>query len=137
MKPDERRTAIIAAAVAEVTERGFARTTSRDVGRRAEVTHGLLHHYFPDHQTLLAQAFASIRYPILPEVALVDVDSKGARRAVREILFIRHHSLYAPRDFDVSPFFQVVKPRLAQGFDYRQLEWQAPAQPTPEADAGG
>jgi len=87
--------------------------------------------------TLLAQAFASIRYPILPEVALVDVDSKGARRAVREILFIRHHSLYAPRDFDVSPFFQVVKPRLAQGFDYRQLEWQAPAQPTPEADAGG
>ncbi|MEO6122502.1 MAG: TetR family transcriptional regulator [Ilumatobacteraceae bacterium] len=57
MKPDERRTAIIAAAVAEVTERGFARTTSRDVARRADVTHGLLHHYFPDHQTLLAQAF--------------------------------------------------------------------------------
>ncbi|MCX7033099.1 MAG: YiiX/YebB-like N1pC/P60 family cysteine hydrolase [Arenimonas sp.] len=79
--------------------------------------------------TLLAQAFESIRYPILPEVALVDVDSKGARRAAREILFIRHHSLYAPRDFDVSPFFQVVKPRLAQGFDYRQLEWQSPAAP--------
>jgi hypothetical protein len=89
--------------------------------------------------TLLAQAFESIRYPILPEVELVDVDSKGARRAAREILFIRHHSLYAPRDSDVSPFFQVVKPRLAQGFDYRQLEWQphAGAAPASGADAGG
>jgi hypothetical protein len=76
--------------------------------------------------SLLAQAFESIHYPILPEVALVDVDSKGARRARREILSIRHHSLYVPRDFDVSPFFQVVKPRIAQGFDYRQLEWGAP-----------
>jgi hypothetical protein len=73
--------------------------------------------------TLLAQAFESVRYPILPEVELVAVDSEGERRAKREILHIRHHSLYAPRDFDVSPFFQVVKPRLAQGFDFRQLEW--------------
>jgi len=75
--------------------------------------------------TLLAQAFASVRYPILPEVELVDVDSEDVRRAKREILHIRHHSLYAPRDFDVSPFFQVVKPRLAQGFDFRQLEWKS------------
>ncbi|MBP6625893.1 MAG: lipo-like protein [Arenimonas sp.] len=76
--------------------------------------------------SLLAQAFESIRYPILPEVALVDMDSRGARRARREILSIRHHSLYVPRDFDVSPFFQVVKPRIAQGFDFRQLEWGTP-----------
>lgn len=76
--------------------------------------------------TLLAQAFESIRYPILPEVELVDADSAGARRARREILHIRHHSLYAPRDFDVSPFFRVVKPRIEQGFDYRQLEWKQP-----------
>lgn len=82
--------------------------------------------------TLLAQAFESIHYPILPEVELVDADSRGARRARREILRIRHHSLYAPRDFDVSPFFQVVKPRIAQGFDHRQLEWQPQATGTPE-----
>ena len=81
--------------------------------------------------TLLAQAFESIHYPILPEVELVDVDSPGARRARREILHIRHHSLYAPRDFDVSPFFQVVKPRLAHGFDYRSLELRRPAAAEP------
>jgi hypothetical protein len=87
--------------------------------------------------TLLAQAFASVRYPILPEVELVDADAPGVRRARREILHIRHHSLYAPRDFDVSPFFAVVKPRLEQGFDFRQLEWRhpqpdAPPEPLPQ-----
>jgi hypothetical protein len=34
-----------------------------------------------------------------------------------------HHSLFAPRDFDISPFFEIVKPALAQGFDYRTLVW--------------
>lgn len=77
--------------------------------------------------TLLAQAFESIGYPILPEVELVDADPAGTRRARQEILHIRHHSLYAPRDFDVSPFFEVVKPRLAQGFDYRRLDIRRPS----------
>jgi hypothetical protein len=84
--------------------------------------------------TLRAQAVASVRYPILPEVELVDADAPGVRRARREILHIRHHSLYAPRDFDVSPFFAVVKPRLEQGFDFRQLEWRHPeVDPSPAA----
>ena len=76
--------------------------------------------------SLIAQAFESIRYPILPEVELVDTDTAGGERAKREILHIRHHSLYAPRDFDVSPFFQVVKPRIEQGLDFRQMEWRMP-----------
>lgn len=83
--------------------------------------------------TLLAQAFESIRYPILPEVELVDAETPEGRRARREILHIRHHSLYAPRDFDVSPFFRVVKPRLEQGFDHRQMEWRVPSPPEPGA----
>ncbi|GAB2669131.1 C40 family peptidase [Arenimonas aestuarii] len=75
--------------------------------------------------TLLAQAFESIRYPILPEIERVDAGTLGGKLARREILHIRHHSLYVPRDFDVSPFFEIVKPRLAQGFDHRALEWKA------------
>ncbi len=73
--------------------------------------------------TLLAQAFASVRYPILPEVELVDADAPGVRRARREILHIRHHSLYTPRDFDLSPYFAIVKPTLERGFDYQALRW--------------
>lgn len=73
--------------------------------------------------TLLAQAFDSIRYPILPEVELHEADTPGGREARAEILHIRHHSLYTPRDFDTSPFFRIVKPRLEGGFDFRRLVW--------------
>src|SRR5579864_8996155 len=51
---------------------------------------------------LIAQAFESVRYPILPKVTRVE-----SRVARRELLEIRHHSLYAPRDFDISPYFSV------------------------------
>jgi len=74
--------------------------------------------------TLLAQAFGSIRYPILPEVELHGDELPGARQARAEILHIRHYSLYTPRDFDTSPFFRIVKPRLeGAGFDFRRLVW--------------
>ena len=39
------------------------------------------------------------------------------------MLHIRHHSLYVPRDFDISPYFAIVKPNLAHGFDYKKLRW--------------
>jgi hypothetical protein len=43
--------------------------------------------------------------------------------ARQEILEIRHSSLYAPRDFDISPYFEVVKPTLVRGFDYKAMAW--------------
>jgi hypothetical protein len=67
---------------------------------------------------LIAQAFENVRYPILPKVTTVD--SEVARR---EILEIRHSSLFAPRDFDISPYFEVVKPTLVKGFDYKAMAW--------------
>ncbi|WP_369942854.1 lipo-like protein [Xanthomonas medicagonis] len=73
--------------------------------------------------TLLAQAFGAIRYPILPEIG--HVPPSGAQD--EEILHNRHHSLYLPRDFDVSPYFNVVKPRLQAGFDFHRLVWHEDA----------
>jgi hypothetical protein len=42
---------------------------------------------------------------------------------MHEILHIRHSSLYAPRDFDVSPYFCIIKPTLDNGFDPHALTW--------------
>ena len=74
--------------------------------------------------TIIAQAFQSVRYPILPRIERPDghcgVASPYARR---EVLHIRHHSLFTPRDFDLSPYFEIVKPTIAHGFDYKRLEW--------------
>lgn len=72
--------------------------------------------------SLIAQAYQNVGYPILPDIATppghASVESEYQRR---EILHIRHYSLFAPRDFDLSPYFQIVKPTLAFGFDYKTL----------------
>lgn len=74
--------------------------------------------------TLIAQAFQAVRYPILPEVTRAPGRAAAASDfSRREILHIRHHSLFAPRDFDLSPYFRVVKPTLEFGFDYRRIHW--------------
>jgi hypothetical protein len=67
---------------------------------------------------LIADAFRAVRYPILPKIKLT-----GSRQAREEILEIRHSSLYCPRDFDISPYFNVVKPTIARGFNYKTLCW--------------
>ncbi|MBV9558052.1 MAG: lipo-like protein [Pseudolabrys sp.] len=77
---------------------------------------------------LIAQAFETVRYPILPKVT--KLESEAARR---EILEIRHSSLYAPRDFDISPYFEVVKPTLVRGFDYKTMRWADVPSTEPEA----
>lgn len=77
--------------------------------------------------TLIAQAFEAVRYPILPYIETIEaVDGNGAE-IVREILHVRHHSLYVPRDFDVSPYFQIIKPTIASGFDHHELDWHDPS----------
>lgn len=74
--------------------------------------------------SLIAQAFQSIRYPILPEITLAPGRAHAASDYSRaEILHIRHHSLFTPRDFDLSPYFEIVKPTLAYGFDYKRVVW--------------
>lgn len=71
--------------------------------------------------TLIAKSFQSIGYPILPKIESPRPHSKDWY-IEQEILHIRHHSLFTPRDFDVSPFFRVVKPTVEAGFDYRRLQ---------------
>lgn len=74
--------------------------------------------------TLVAQAFQSIRYPVLPLVNQRSADRPDCPGCVEEVLRVRHHTLFAPRDFDVSPYFEVVKPTLEGGFDHHTLRWE-------------
>ena len=76
--------------------------------------------------SLIAQAFQSVRYPILPETVVAKSGDPACQDCYDEILHIRHHSLFAPRDFDLSPYFQVIKTTIQHGFDHRQLDWDEP-----------
>jgi Permuted papain-like amidase enzyme, YaeF/YiiX, C92 family len=71
--------------------------------------------------TMIAQAFQSVSYPILPR--------HMAGSSEEECLRFRHYSHFTPSDFDRSPYFEIVKPTLVQGFDYRQLHWETEAHP--------
>jgi hypothetical protein len=80
--------------------------------------------------SLIAEAYGEIRYPILPEITKAPGRASAQSSYSREeILHIRHHSLYTPRDFDLSPYFEIVKPTLAFGFDYKTLVWGEPRMP--------
>lgn len=82
--------------------------------------------------TLIAQAFQAIRYPILPEITVRGSGDLAGQHWQRELLHIRDYSLFAPRDFDMSPYFEVVKPTLQPGFDPHGLAWETAG--VPDAD---
>lgn len=76
--------------------------------------------------SLIAQSFQSVSYPILPDRESLPSSDPDCLHCYREFLHIRHHSLFAPRDFDISPYFDIIKPTLSAGFDPHRLQWSEP-----------
>ncbi len=87
--------------------------------------------------SLLAEAFGRVGFPILPvavrrkphtvgERLRQQILGRPTRRAYSGLLRARHPTLCVPRDFDVSPYFDIVKfnARDVAAFDYRRLEWE-------------
>lgn len=62
--------------------------------------------------TLIAEAFQTVAYPILPAFIKVE-DKKGEKVSVA-----RHFTHYVPGDFDLSPYFRIVKPTIEKGFKF-------------------
>jgi hypothetical protein len=86
--------------------------------------------------SLLAEAFGAVRFPILPlparrkprtvgEHVRQQILGRPTRRARSGLLRARHPTLCVPRDFDLSPYFEIVKfnARDVAAFDYQRLEW--------------
>lgn len=74
--------------------------------------------------TLVAQGFQQIKYPILPRANEICFGDKETPEE-DVILESRHYSHFTPRDFDLSPYFKIVKPTIESSFDYKKLKWQA------------
>ena len=89
--------------------------------------------------SLLGRLFNKVGFPVLPSVTYPDgVDPRRApvRRARLEwlrrtrspdvgVFRQLHHTLLTPRDFDLSPYFDIVKFNVIEqsGFDYQRIEW--------------
>jgi hypothetical protein len=79
--------------------------------------------------TLIAQAFQAINYPILPPIGDIAAGQTGTAsldlEEVHEFAHIRHYSPFAPRDFDISPYFMVVKPTIEACFNHHSVKWSS------------
>lgn len=87
--------------------------------------------------SLIAEAFQAVGYPILPRLAKPNAEDEKTRRMRVQHYHIRHHSLFAPRDFDLSPYFSVVKPTIERGFDYKGIQWVGEAAEAAEFTPAG
>lgn len=94
--------------------------------------------------TMLARAFASVGFPIIPRVTLTSEPTRRRwlpwlRGRGYDALYEKEDpALVTPRDFDLSPYFDVVKfhHATAVGFDYRRIHWaEVEGKATPEAAA--
>ncbi len=76
--------------------------------------------------TMIAEAFQSVKFPILP---LISLDNQNQVQHDEVQLLERNPKLYTPRDFDYSPYFEIIKYPM-YGFDelavYRRLPWAPP-----------
>jgi hypothetical protein len=69
--------------------------------------------------SLIAEAFSSVQFPILPYVK--PDDEQGVE------IFQRNPYLFSPKDFDVSPYFEIIKYPLFNPEEplpyYRRMPW--------------
>lgn len=73
---------------------------------------------------MIARAFQNVRYPIVPALQKTDlIDSGSEADPYGSKLIMRHFSQIMPRDFDISPNFEVIKYNIIglEQFDYRSL----------------
>jgi hypothetical protein len=84
--------------------------------------------------SLIAHAFGRVRYPVLPEVTPGELPPQPRRRLawlgrrsapIAGLFRTPPITLTTPRDFDISPYFEIVKFNILEDmrFDYRQIRW--------------
>ena len=96
--------------------------------------------------SLLGRLFDRVGFPVLPQIDFPDTDPDGQRVGLlgrvlghesehfTGLFRMRHPTLLTPRDFDLSPYFEVVKfNAIASGmFDYERIHWAAQGDEDPE-----
>ncbi len=99
--------------------------------------------------SLIGQIFQKVRFPILPAVEFPKGSEAGAhrRRGLLRLIFgydsgrytgifrMCHPTLLTPRDFDLSPYFDIVKFNVITDgdFDYTRIQW-AKEKPEPPGE---
>lgn len=82
---------------------------------------------------MIARAFQKARFPIVPQTMNVSAEDsilgrlfEEGDRALRQVFDMPDPTLVVPRDYDLSPYFQIVKFNMIEGklFQYKNLVWK-------------
>lgn len=89
--------------------------------------------------SMIAECFRKVRFPVVPRIEpmppgypFLPAPRRGlarlvgrTRREPRGLFHMTSPTLVTPRDFDLSPYFEIVKFNLIAGhrFDYREIIW--------------
>lgn len=138
MAPDQRREAIVAAALEVAVDKGLASTTVRDVAARMGTSSGLIHHYFASMDEVLAAAFEQVATQDLESSGRLMGEAASPVEALR--VFFR---TYTPADKDwafqlwLDAWAEAARRPALQATSRRlNLEWQGLLERTIRAGVG-
>ena len=126
MPPDQRREAIVAAALSVAVTKGLASTTVRDVAAAMGTSSGLIHHYFGSMDEVLAAAFERVARQDLVASSALMAEAASPVDALRAFF-----TSYTPADKDWA--FQLWldawaeaarRPAIRAVSEALNLEWQ-------------
>ncbi len=139
MTPDQRREAIVAAALVVAVRKGLASTTVRDVAAEMGTSSGLIHHYFDSMDEVLAAAFERVAAQDLALSAGAMAEAASPVEALR--VFFR---TYTPADKDwafqlwLDAWAEAARRPAVQATSRRlNLEWQGLLEADDRAGRGG
>ena len=98
---DERRAAILAAALEEFAARGFAATRLDDVARRAGVAKGTIYLHFRDKESLFQELVRAMLSPLVGTIEVAALRDLPIRAVVEMIVDLFVNEIYGTRRKDV------------------------------------
>ena len=121
--PEERRAAILSAALDEFTARGFEGARLDDVAKRAGVAKGTIYLYFADKETLFQELVRSMVHPVLGTLEKMREVDIPARMLVEGLLATFVREVLGTRRKDIIRLILSEGPRFPAiaEFYYREV----------------
>src|SRR5262245_9484053 len=120
---DQRRAAIIAAALEEFSARGFAAARLDDVAARAGVAKGTIYLYFHDKEHLFQELVRAMLRPLIGAIEAAPMRELPVRAVAEMIVDLFVNEIYGTRRRDVLRLILAEGPRFPKlaEFYYREV----------------
>jgi AcrR family transcriptional regulator len=115
---DERRQAILSAALDEFFERGFKAARMDDIARRAGLSKGALYLYFDTKEALFAALLDTIAVPSIERIEAILASAPSLADGIRAL------TAFAPQVIDRTPLPRVLKVVIADAGNFPALAEQ-------------